>query len=276
MLRTVRGGHGHAALWKVLAIGLLCISIPFADTNMKNPLGTFIKKAFLGKNQNLFSLEDPFDVMQRLLKGIPARNILDAGASRGRVSQKLLTRFPQATVHAFEPNPLYRDILDGLARSQPRFRPFYMALSHASGEAELNVTLAPGSTSLLTPTARPGQANYAGAQIKEKITVPVVTIDDWSRQNGIPGIELMKFDIQGYELHALKGAVETLKSSTAVIYSEVWFNPAYQGSALLSDIDLFLRDHQFVLYDIYKPSYKRTGVLHWANAIFIHEQRVCA
>ena len=47
----------------------------------------------------------------------------------------------------------------------------------------------------------------------------------------------------------------------------------YEGGALYSEIDLFLRQNGFGLYDMYKPIHGPNGLLMWANAIFVNVQR---
>lgn len=241
---------------------------------MSNPVGVFLKKLILGKSKNLVSLEDPFAQMQRLLQGQRVTGILDAGASHGRISGKLLRRFPQADVFAFEPNSRYGDILQQYARVEPRFHPYFIALSDEKGRARLNLTATPGSTSLLTPNPRMRELFRADASIESSTEVDVTTIDDWVQSTGSPAIQVMKFDIQGAELKALRGATRTLRESTSLIYIELWFNPGYEGAALYGEVDSFLRSQGFMLFDIYKPKYDPHGVITWANAIFVNPGRV--
>jgi len=239
-----------------------------------NPVGTFIKKKIIGKDQNLISLDEPYEVMRRLMEGHSVTGIIDAGASRGHISKRLLRKFPQAKVYAFEPHPMYRQVLEAYAAQEPRFCPQFAALSDCQGTAELYITESAGNTSLLKPAPALSRIDPAGAAVRQTVSVPLATIDQWRSQNGSLPIQVMKFDIQGYELAALKGGVHMLETSTLLVYSEVWFNPVYEGGALLGDIDGFLRNCGFVLYDIYKPKYNPNGLIQWANALFVHARWV--
>lgn len=241
---------------------------------MANPLSASIKKRLFGKGRNLVSFDEPFDVMPRLLRGHEVTGIIDAGASNGRISKRLLRKFPEAHAYAFEPNPFYTQMLRQYAEQDSRFHPQFLALSDSEGDAALHVTESPGSTSLLTPGRRLKELTPAGASIKDDEKVKVVTIDNWARRNGDLAIEVMKFDIQGGELNALRGAVQNLQNSTLLVYTEISFNPLYEGGAIYSEIDLFLRDYGFALYDIYKPKYNPKGLIMWANAIFINVERL--
>jgi len=239
-----------------------------------NRIGTFLKKKIIGKNQNLISLDEPYEVMRRLMEGHSVTGIIDAGASRGHISKRLLRKFPQAKVYAFEPHPMYRQVLEAYAAQEPRFCPQFAALSDCQGTAELYITESAGNTSLLKPAPALSRIDPAGAAVRQTVSVPLATIDQWRSQNGSLPIQVMKFDIQGYELAALKGAAQALRDSVLLIYSEVWLNPVYEGGALLGDIDAFLRPYGFWLYDIYKPKYSPDGPIQWANALFVRAERL--
>ncbi len=121
---------------------------------MGNRLSSFIKKKIIGKGGNLVSLDEPYQMMAHLLWNYPVTGMIDAGASDGRISRRLLREFPAAHVYAFEPNPLYAEALRQYAKDDPRFHPQFLALSDHEGTATLHVTESPGSTSLFTPGNR--------------------------------------------------------------------------------------------------------------------------
>ncbi len=120
---------------------------------MANPLSTFIKKKILGKDQNLISIDEPYQVIERLLKNHKVTAFLDAGASNGHISKRLLDKFPSADAYAFEPNPMYYPVLREYAEAEPRFHPQFLALSDTEGTGQLHMTQSPGSASLLIPAA---------------------------------------------------------------------------------------------------------------------------
>lgn len=241
---------------------------------MSNKFSALIRRKLLGKNQNLVSIEDPFEVMRRLLGPVAVTGILDAGASDGRISRRLLKRFPDARAYAFEPNPSYADALKAYARQDDRFRPQFLALSDAEGTATLHITDSAGNTSLFRPGVGFDKVDPQGARISREVPVKTVTIDNWAAQNGGTDIQVMKFDIQGAELRALRGGEAMLRRTVCLVYAEVWFHSIYEGGAVFSDIDQFLLACGFVLYDFYKPKYNDRGLIQWANTIFVHKQRL--
>jgi FkbM family methyltransferase len=246
----------------------------FEGGNMTNRFSSFAKKKLLGKNQNLVSINEPYGVMANLLKEFEVTGIIDAGASNGHISKRLLRKFPAAHIYAFEPNPLYAETLEQYAKEERRFHPYFLALSDLEGDAELHITESPGSTSLFTPGKRLKQMNSKATSVKSLEKVKVVTIDEWAKRNDNPEIQLMKFDIQAAELKALRGAVNVLRNSTLLVYTEICFNPIYDEGAIFSEIDLFLRKYGFALYDIFIPKYGPNGLILWANAIFLNAERL--
>ena len=241
---------------------------------MSNSFSVYLKKQFFTKGKNLRSVEEPFALMPKLLESCKVNGIMDAGASNGRISRRMLRWFPDAHAYAFEPNPAYVDELNEYAQSESRFHPQFQALSDYKGSFGLTITASRGSVSLLKPAKYLQKIAPEGSVVNKTETVQVNTIDKWVEENGKPSIELMKFDIQGNELKALKGADRTLKDLVLMIYSEVCFKPLYDDGAIFSQIDLFLREYGFELYDLYGLKYGPENMLLWANAIFIHRQRI--
>lgn len=234
---------------------------------------TLIRNTIFAKKNNLLSLDEPYKILENLLKKHKITGIIDAGASNGRISRRLLKIFPDACVHAFEPNLLYEETLNQFAREDKRFFPHYCALSDHKGFEDFCITESPGNTSFFKPGKRLKEFDPGGASLKSTKKVEVIPLDEWLKENGNHSIQIIKLDVQGAELLALRGAQDALKSSVLAIYTEILFNPLYDGGALYSDIDLCLRNYGFVLYDIFKPKHNSNGLLMWGNAIFLNSNK---
>ncbi len=233
-----------------------------------------VRNMFFSNKNNLISLDEPYKVLGNLLKGHKVTGIIDAGASNGRISRRVLKIFPEASVYAFEPNPLYENTLNQFAKEDSRFFPNFIALSDSRGDADLCITESPGIASLYKPGKLLKEMDSHGSSLKSTLKINVIPLDEWLNQNGNPSIQFMKLDIQGSELRALRGAEKALKSSMLAVYTEILFNSLYDGGSLHSEIDLCLRECGFVLYDIFKPKYNPNGLLMWGNAIYLHSKRL--
>jgi FkbM family methyltransferase len=80
-----------------------------------------------------------------------------------------------------------------------------------------------------------------------KIEMKSITVDTFFKRNGIDGSKcnFWNFDIQGAELMALKGAINSIKHAK-VLYLEINEKELYKGCALVTEIDSFLEGYGFI------------------------------
>lgn len=161
------------------------------------------------------------------------RCIYDIGANVGAWSLLAKAVIPGATVEAFEPLDQhcerFRRELDGVKG----VRLHTVALGPQNTTAKLRVTNHSDSSSLLSLT----NAGHTGLGVQEVEQVPALVrrLDDYRVESGLPLPDLIKLDVQGYEIEVLKGAPECLCSVKAVI-AEVSFIEYYQGQCLFHDV----------------------------------------
>ena len=86
---------------------------------------------------------------------------------------------------------------------------------------------------------------------KNSIKIPVDTIDNIVKEEKIEHIRLLKIDIEGYELFALKGAKETLKI-VDIIFFESWEVHFKNFNYSTKELLLLLRESDFKIYKIYE------------------------
>lgn len=134
----------------------------------------------------------------------PGTVFYDIGANSGYYS--LVAMASGAMVSAFEPNPVYAEMLratkerNGLGNM---FRVSEVALSDYNGEATLHIpTELHGSASL---TSIPGYETTA-------VTVPVRSFDEYTGGQSGAGVRLFKIDAEGEEEKILRGMKAYLKT----------------------------------------------------------------
>ena len=122
--------------------------------------------------------------------------VLDVGAFNGNSAIALGRHARDGIVYAFEPNPDTRKSF----------------MENVVTAGLKNFELVPkgvGAQEGVVRFARGG----AGSRIDEggDIEVSVTTIDDFVLQKGLGKVDFIKFDIEGFEASALKGAKQTIK-----------------------------------------------------------------
>jgi FkbM family methyltransferase len=144
---------------------------------------------------------------------VPGAVAVDAGANIGIYSQFLARCVGRAgAVYSFEPAPENFHRLRGAARGFPNMHILQAAVGERSRKAEL----------YLSDTLNVDHRTYLTRNsTRRAVQIEMVALDDYFN----PGqrIDLIKMDIQGYELHALRGAGRVLADNPATkLLLELW------------------------------------------------------
>ena len=152
----------------------------------------------------------------------PGQTILDVGANVGYFSlffAKLVG--PKGRVFSFEPNEYVFGLLERnkALNALPWLRVERAGLGEADGTMDFHCG-APG----MDVYSSLGEISHPNADKSEFTTqtVQVVNGGRWLRKNGVDRVDLMKIDVEGGELSALKGLEAMLeKNKVAMIVMEV-------------------------------------------------------
>jgi FkbM family methyltransferase len=139
--------------------------------------------------------------------------VVDVGANIGIYSE-FLSRCvgPTGLVHSFEPSPDNFRRLSVATRGLSNVRLTQAAVGERSGECKLYVS------DKLNVDHR---AYKADGDSRRAISIEMVALDDYFKSG--ERVDLIKMDIQGYELHALRGAQRVLQESTDInLLLEFW------------------------------------------------------
>jgi FkbM family methyltransferase len=222
---------------------------------------------FIQASQKTSFKEDVFLKQKEIVDG-HAEVIFDLGANRGDISLEYRKTFPQAHIYSFEPFPATFSILSSNISEFKNITAYQKALADKVGKKSFFVNHNVDTNSLLEPK-KIGLSSDKEVENENQIEVDVWTIDNFCDNNGIKKIDILKMDIQGGELAALKGAEKMLnKKNIKLIYTEAYFKQQYVDQPLLYDIAKYLEQFGYHLQDIYSPIYGK-GSIAWCDVIFL-------
>ena len=196
--------------------------------------------------------------------------IYDVGANRGLTIGRFLDFFPSSRIIAFEPYPpLVLEIKEKYGQHK-NVTIDNSGISDTNGHLTFYVNKSVDTSSFL-PSQATGLNSDPQVKNVEQLTVPVKTLEESFKENRLDHIHILKLDIQGSELNALKGAEQLLtEKKIDLIYTEAYFIQQYVDQPLFPEIAQYLIRHGYQLQDIYNPVYGK-GKLAWCDAIFVRE-----
>jgi FkbM family methyltransferase len=179
-------------------------------------------------------------------RGFQPRTIVDIGANRGNWSAATAEVFPAANFYLMEPIPGFESDLARFVKGRPGSRYWMAAASNEEGTANIEyVTTLDGA---LTSGSTIAGGYHDRAKYKvERISVPTLTLASLVQRRELPTPDLLKVDVEGYELEVLLGAEAVLKSVEVVIL-EVSFE-RFWGQPVFHEIISRMADWGYWVYD---------------------------
>lgn len=163
-------------------------------------------------DSSVFYSKDAIDELTTL-DSVRNKDIIDAGGYVGDTAL-LFSSYTDKSIHVFEASPSNMDIIRETIRLNQleNIVPVSKALGEKSGTATFSLGERNSCNSLVE---RPGY-NYP-----DHIEVPVITLDDYVRENNLE-VGLIKVDIEGGEQLLLKGAVETIRTQHPILLISIY------------------------------------------------------
>ena len=208
--------------------------------------------------------------------------VVDVGANPidGKPPYLPLLQDGHASVVGFEPQAA------ALAELNRRKGPNEIYLPAAVGDGKthtLHLCSASGMTSLFRPNMKLLSLLHGfdeWARVVKTEEVATQRLDDLLEA---AQFDLLKIDVQGAELMVMQNAQAGLREAL-VVQAEVEFLPLYEGQPLFSEVELFLRQHGFVLHRFDRPNsrvikpllvnnniYAGLSQLLWTDALFVRD-----
>jgi len=164
--------------------------------------------------------------------------VVDVGAYQGEWTTELLQVYPQARVLMVEAQQKKQEFLQKVVNAHPNVNFEICVLAASDG---LDLTFAEDETASYVVRSGDGAAKHLQSQTLDSVLA--------KKQLGLP--DMLKLDVQGYELEVLTGAEKAL-AHAEICLLEVALLDYGKGNPLLVDIVKFMDEKGFQVYDISK------------------------
>lgn len=187
-----------------------------------------------------------FDALRRVRdQGVVPRQIVDAGASNGCWSLECMRIFPEARYFLVDPLPENRDALEALRVGRPNVRLWHGALG---SEASVRDLFVHGDQSSFL------ESEDFPASRRERVEIRA--LDSFVDEGSLEPPDLIKADVQGFELELLRGAKRCLEHASLLLL-EVSFREAYADAPLAHRVIAAAGEAGFRIYDICSYAQRR-------------------
>jgi FkbM family methyltransferase len=205
----------------------------------------------------------------KLLRSEGIEAVLDVGANAGQYAQRLRAGGYSGRIVSFEPLAEAFGALERAAASDPAWEARRLALSDVDGEAEIHVSANSWSSSLLDMGERhlasAPESAYVGSQ-----RITTARLDSiWDELIGPDERPFLKLDVQGFEMHVLRGAAAHL-DRVAGVQAELALVHLYEGDSLWREVVEHLEAQGFELAGL-EPGFEdpESGRMLQADGIFL-------
>jgi len=211
---------------------------------------------------------------EEILSGLDCQTVIDIGAGRGQFALAVRNCLPAARIISFEPLPGSAAKFRKLFEGDEKVTLHEAAIGPVSGTALMHVSKKEDSSSLLPIT--PAQSSmFPGTGEATTLNVRVDRLMKFVSPGEIRPDALLKLDVQGYELEALRGCEELL-GRFAYVYAECSYVKLYAGQALAEEVIEWLRGRDFQFLAKYNTVFGCDGKPVQADLLFRRQESACA
>lgn len=195
--------------------------------------------------------------------------IIDGGANIGETTEMFLSQYKNPTIYCLEANQALENTLKDKFKEKENVHIIIKAFGNKTEEVSFNISNNHPSSSFLEITDLNRAYHGNLTERKEEKKVPMVKLEEEFFAS--PIIDILKLDVEGYELEILKGA-EKILPKIRIIMAEVWFADDYKNAPYFSDVEKYLRENNFILLNLYNPYTHKDMQLTVADAVFLNKK----
>ncbi|MGQ0584896.1 MAG: FkbM family methyltransferase [Reyranella sp.] len=193
--------------------------------------------------------------------------IFDVGANIGQTATVLVRHAPDAEIYCFEPGQGPFRALQAKFQNRKNMHLLNVALGSHPQKLALQVS---ENSELNTLVPRAGADAANATQMTE-----VTTVDDVVAAHGISHLDLLKIDVQGWEMEVMRGAANLVANQNLIfVFAEVAFKSTETEMQQFGELHAHLEKSGFVLcgfYDLLRYGPRKEFIL-FSNALYMHPE----
>lgn len=205
------------------------------------------ERLLIGKvDKEIFNYSDCLTTVRKINSYYKASRLCDIGAYKGNWSFVMHQLNPDLeSIVMFEPQELLIESLRKQKLKNVEKNIYHCALGNKNGQLTLK-----GGTSSASLYESSNNQNYyfPGSINQEAELVEVKVLDEIYETDGLDFPDLIKMDVQGYELNVLKGAVNVLNNARYLVI-ELGLREFYKGQPPIWELFKYLEDSQYMMID---------------------------
>jgi FkbM family methyltransferase len=208
-------------------------------------------------------------LLHKILKNFNVNTILDVGANEGQYASQVIKQGYTGKIYSFEPISTVYNSLEKKAAISPQWSAFKLGVGSREEETMINVSENFVSSSIFKVNNESISANPQTKIVRQE-KIKITTIDDFFDSKGpFDKNVMLKLDIQGFELEALKGAIKSMPG-IKLIQSELSFVKIYDNIPLFGEVVQFLEKNGYEVFTII-PGFRdnKTGRMFQADGVFV-------
>mgnify|MGYP006425957123 CR=1 FL=1 len=176
------------------------------------------------------------------------KTFLDIGANHGYYSLKIASAFPNGRVYSFEPFSYNLEILNKniTLNSLENITVVNNVVSNIENKVKVYFS---GKENSGETTAVRIEADQKISSYEE---VESIVLDSWLMKENLKKIDLVKIDVEGFELNVLKGMKKILLRDKPFVFVEHNSKTLSKNSSSIEEIVNYMKAHNYLAYDISK------------------------
>lgn len=194
----------------------------------------------------------------RLCSEKPMACMLDVGANVGQTAMRFHKAFPACEIHSFEPVPQTFEKMVRKVQGINKIHPVNLGIGAAQATVQMCVGQVSEENSLLN-------------SVGEIVQVQIDSLDNYCKFYEVPTIDLLKIDVEGYEMQALAGAERLFQESRVrFVYVECELSKNGTPHTPYEQLKSALQPYGFSPFAYYAEAFSTKYLAGIGNVLFVH------